>query len=196
MKNERLLNIVLGVLLLLMMVVVARHEDCILGGKDAGRQPAEGVMVEMRLDTVWLHDTLYTAGPAVVREEVGEVPARVDTAAILAAFYTERTLSDSFRLRDLATVRITDKVFGNDIVSRVVDYDLGMMVPGAVSVTDRASTRDTQPCRLALTVGAQMGGEQAAVMAGLRWKRAEVLGGYDLRLHVPSVIFKYDVWQW
>lgn len=183
------MNIVLGGLLLLIMVGMACREDCILGDKTAGHTSPT---VEVRIDTVWIHDTLYTAGPVVVREVVREVPARVDTAAVLAAFYTERTLVDTLQLRDVATVRITDKVFNNDIIGRQVDYDLATL---DVSYDIRQPRKGTSP-RLALSLGAQLGREQAAVMAGLRRKRSEFGLCYDLRLNVPSITYKYDVWQW
>lgn len=152
----------------------------------------EDPIVQLKIDTCWIHDTIRTAGPVVVREEVREVPAAVDTAAILSAYYTERILSDSFHLRDVATVRITDTLFANDIIGRHVDYDLALLQP---TVTVTGNTRLTRP-QLALSVGVQIGREQAALMAGFRIKRAEVLGGYDFRLKSPSVTLKYDIKQW
>lgn len=149
---------------------------------------AEEPVVELRIDTCWVHDTVRTAGPVVEREVVREVPASVDTAAILSAYFTERTLTDSFRLRDMATVWITDTLFQNDIVGRSVAYDLAELQP-------TVSIRHTRP-RLALSIGVQLGREQAAPMVGIRYKRAEVLGGYDFRLHAASITLKYDIWQW
>lgn len=173
-------------------IIVIDYADRRLSEQQAAGLP----VVEVRIDTVWIHDTVRTAGPVVVREEVRQVPASVDTAAILAAFYTERTLTDSFHLRDVATVRITDTLFLNDIVGRRVDYELATLVPTAAVVAEGASTRQIQPCRLALSVGTQLGSAQAAVMAGLRYRRAELGVGYDLRLRAPSIILKYDIAQW
>ncbi|MBR4533068.1 MAG: hypothetical protein IKO85_00770 [Bacteroidaceae bacterium] len=47
-----------------------------------------------------------------------------------------------------------------------------------------------------LLVTGDNGNEQAALVVGLRLKRAELGIGYDLRLHAPSVTLKYDIWQW
>lgn len=142
--------------------------------------------VEVRVDTTWVHDTIVTAGPVVVREEVREVPAMIDTAEIIQRYYTARTLSDTFHLRDMATVRITDTVFENNIIGRTIDYDLASLQVSA----------NVRPVRLALTAGMQVGANQAAVMGGLRFKRTEVGAAYDMRLRAPSVYVKYDLKQW
>jgi len=152
----------------------------------------ENPIVELHIDTLWLHDTILTAGPVVVREEVREVPADVDTAAIISSYFTARTLTDSFRLRDMATVRITDTLFQNDIIGRAIDFDLAQL---DVSY-DIHEHRKGTPARLALTVGVQLGREQAALMGGVRFKRAELGVGYDFRLHAPSITLKYDIMQW
>lgn len=187
MKHERFISVVLAAMLLAIIMLVAGLED---GLRD---RTAELPMVEMRIDTVWVHDTIKTPGPVVVREEVREVPADVDTAAILQQYFTARTLSDTFHLRDVATVRITDTVLENNIVGRMVDYELAQLVPSAVTFYPSEKTLHS---RLALTAGMQLGGEQAAVMGGVRFKRTELGLGYDLRLRRPSVFFKYDLWQW
>lgn len=186
MKNERILNVVLGAIVLVLVVLLAWREDGDL------LPPAALPAVEVRMDTVWVHDTILTAGPVVVREEVREVPADIDTPAILSAYYTSRTLSDTFHLRDVATVRITDTLFQNNIVGRMVDYDLATLHPTVIS----GSTGQLSPPRLALSLGTQLGSEQAALVVGLRLRRAELGIGYDLRLHAPSVTLKYDIWQW
>lgn len=202
MKRERILNIVLGTLLLVLVAALAFDDERRTGMMTARHQPAEGLVVKLHTDTVWIHDTIRTAGPVVVREEVREVPAAVDTAAILSAYYTARTLSDTFHLRDVATVRITDTLLQNDIVGRHVDYDLAQVVPTAVTIypsetpTDRIASRIGTPVRLALSLGAQLGSEQAAVMGGVRFKRVELVGAYDLRLRAPSITLKFDVRQW
>ena len=187
MKHERILNIVLATMLLAMMFVLSWHEKCLLGERSDGT-PA----VELRIDTVWVRDTILTTSPVVVREEVREVPASVDTAAIVQHYFTARVLSDTFHLRDMVTVRITDTLFQNDIVGRTVDYDLATLEP-TVIYTPAAGQRHP---RVALSAGVQLGREQVAVLAGLRIRRAELLGGYDLRLRAASVSLKYDVWQW
>ena len=189
MKSERILNILLAAMVLLMAWMIAEHEDCILGD-----HTSEPPIVELRIDTVWVHDTIFTGAPVMVKERVREVPASVDTAAIVAAFYTERTFSDTFHLRDMATVRITDAVVQNSIVGRTVDYDLATLQPRVVCFPSGKPTGTN--ARLALSVGVQLGGEQTAVMAGLRYGRTELAGGYDLRLKAPSVFLKYDLWQW
>lgn len=166
---------------------------CLLTDRCSRPMPtAEEPMVELHIDTLWLHDTILTAGPVVVWEEVREVPADVDTAAIISRYFTARTLKDSFRLRDMATVRITDTLLQNDIIGRTVDFDLAQL---DVSY-DIHGPRKGTPARLALSVGVQLGREQAALMGGVRLKRTELGAGYDFRLHAPSLTIKYDILQW
>lgn len=187
-KRERILNIVLAAAAAALIFVLALQES------EIDRLRTEPPAVELRIDTVWVRDTIRTPGPVVIREEVRRVPADVDTAAILQRYYTARVLADTFRLRDLATVRVQDTLFQNNIVGRSVDYELATLIPRLeYSAPPKAAVA---PPRLALSVGAQLGTEQAAVMAGVRLRRAEILGAYDLRLRAPSLILKYDIWQW
>lgn len=180
---------------LLVMIVAARCGGYQTGTPNGGGHQTPAA--EVHFDTIVIHDTIHKAGPEVVREEVREVPAAVDTAAILSAFYTERILSDTLHLRDVATVRITDTLFQNDIIGRGVDYDLSVLQPTVtIYPTETTERRNGAPVRLAISAGAQLGREQAAVMVGLRIRRAEIVGGYDLRLHTPSITLKYDLWQW
>ena len=146
--------------------------------------------VELRIDTMWCHDTIVKPGPVLVWEEVREVPADIDTMAIVQAYYTTRVMADTLRLQDMAEVHIVDTVVENKIVGRYIDYDLAHL-----DVTASVHGKTAAP-RLALTVGAQMGTEQAALLAGVRIRRAEILGGYDFRLHAPNITLKYDILQW
>ena len=185
--NERKVNIILIILMVAILASMAWMEE-----RWESQPPAGEPKIDLRIDTVWVHDTIQTPGPVVVREEVREVPRTVDTAAIVQQYYTARVLSDTFHLRDMATVRITDTVFQNDIVGRTIDYDLATLEP-TVIYTPAAGQKHP---RVALSAGVQLGREQAALMAGVRIKRAEVLGGYDFRLRAPSITFKYDILQW
>lgn len=162
---------------------------------------AQPPMVRLQVDTLWVHDTLHVHHPAVVREVTRPVPAEVDTAAILAAFHTQRIYADTIRLRDAATVYISDTLEQNMISGRGVSYDLVQLEPTIIYDPPPAgeasfNNRRSSSARLALTAGVQLGREQAAVAAGLRIRRAEILGAYDLRLHAPSITLKYDILQW
>lgn len=162
-----------------------------LAGVWTGRGGATADLPEVRLriDTAWVHDTIVTPGPVIVRSEVRRVPADVDTADILRQHFTQKTLADTIRLRDMATVYIMDTVFRNNIAGRNVTYDMAMLEPKLEGTAKRQA-------RLALNVGVQLGQQQAAVMAGVRYKRIEAGLGYDLRLHAPSITLKYDILQW
>ncbi|MBR4533074.1 MAG: hypothetical protein IKO85_00800 [Bacteroidaceae bacterium] len=197
MKNERILNVVLGAIALVLVVLLAWREDGDL------LPPAALPAVEVRMDTVWVHDTLFLSQPGMVNEVVRMVPAEVDTAALLASFYAVRTYADTVHLQDVATVYLSDTVTENALHGRLVSYDLALMQPRITYIPPSADTRPASggtgqlsPPRLALSLGTQLGSEQAALVVGLRLKRAELGIGYDLRLHAPSVTLKYDIWQW
>lgn len=160
----------------------------LLGGR-VSQCSTEAPTVELRIDTMWCHDTIVKLGPVLVWEEVREVPADIDTMAVVQAYYTTRVMADTFRLKDMAEVHIVDTVIENKIVGRYIDYDLAHL-----NVT--TSVHGTATPRLALSIGAQMGTEQASLMAGIRIRRTEILGGYDFRLHAPSITLKYDILKW
>lgn len=176
----------------------------ILGAIEARRHHtdvAQPTMVRLQVDTLWVHDTLHVHHPAVVREVTRPVPAEVDTAAILAAYYTQRIYADTIRLRDAATVYLSDTLEHNMLCGRGVRYDLMQLEPTIIYDPPPAgeaslNKRHSSSARLALTAGVQLGREQAAVAAGLRIRRAEILGAYDLRLHAPSITLKYDIIEW
>lgn len=196
MKNERILNVVLAAIAL--MVILAWKEDGDL------LPPAAQPAVEVRMDTVHVHDTIYASLPPMVREVVRTVPAEVDTAALLAAFYAVRTYADTLHLQDMATVYLQDTVTENALHGRLVSYDLARLQPritylpqaGKPTGTRMETPGKASPARLALTAGVQLGSGQAAVMGGVRWRRTELGVGYDLRLHAPSLTLKYDVALW
>lgn len=198
--NERHLNIMLLVLLAIAITILARHEDCILG-EDA-TQPSLLPHVEVRMDTVWIHDTVVVSRPVPGKVIVRTVPAQVDTADILTAYYAVRTYTDTLQLRDVATVYIDDTVQENILRGRQMRYDLAQLQPRILYDPPNAGNthigprNGTSSARLALSVGVQLGSEQAAVMGGIRWKRTELGVGYDIRLHAPSILLKHDIGLW
>ena len=201
MKSERHLNIMLLVLLVGAIMILARHEDCIIGDREAA-QPAELPHVEVRMDTVWVHDTVFVRLPSLMTEVVRTMPATVDTEAVLASYFAVRTYADTLRLRDVATVYIADTVTENRLHGRQMSYDLAMMQPRIIydppdkEGTDFNPRKGTSTARMALSVGVQLGSEQAAVLGGVRWKCTELGVGYDMRLHAPSILIKHDIGLW
>lgn len=130
-------------------------------------------------ETVVRHDTLR---PAIPRPEVivREVPARVDTAAILADYYAERRYLDTIVERPYLKVELTDIVSRNALLDRtvVVDY------------------RQPVVCLNALTLGLDAGRHSCILTAGYRRKAWEFRAGYDL-FHKSAVVgISKDVWRW
>ena len=194
MNKQRLITILLAVLAAAAIVVID-HMDSRLTDRHCAAEPP---VVELRIDTVWLHDTIATSRPAMVREVVREVPARVDTAAILAAFYAARAYADTLRIADVATVCLLDTIAENSIRSRRVAFDVMRLQPTAVALQPPDAATRTAPAapRLAITAGLQAGPRQLAPTLGLRYRRATVAAAYDLRLNAPSVTLCFDIVQW
>lgn len=186
MKREGIVCLFFMALLIFML---AKIEGCIQKHRDTS---PDSLLVEVRIDTLWIHDTLHVYHPAVIRELTRPVPAEVDTAAILASHFMTRVYADTLRIADVATVHISDSVSENRLQSRSIDWVAAQLEP-VVTVTKPPNV--VTP-RLALSTGVQLGTKQATVVVGLRIKRAELLAGYDLRLHTPNITLKYDIWQW
>lgn len=192
MKKERLIILLLAAALMAALTYIDRRLT-------AGRQCAAGPpVVELRIDTVWIRDTLTLRRPALVREVVREVPAAVDTAAILADYHAARAYADTLRIADVATVRLLDTVAENRLRSRHVAYDVMRLQPAAVALRppDAGARPSAAAPRLALTAGLQTGARQLAPALGLRYRRAAVLAAYDLRLRTPSVTLTFDIVTW
>lgn len=174
--------------ILIILLVFVGAADFMLWRQATAPVAPPGDSVVIDLDTVWVYDTIYSEGPTIYVEKTVPVPSDVDTAAILQQHYTMRVLHDSVHLRDMATVFIIDTLFRNDIVGRQIRYDLATF--------DTHITLQPKKPRLSLSMGAQLGKEEAAVLGGVRYKRSEFLAGYDFRHRSPSLTFKYDIIQW
>ena len=114
-------------------------------------------------ETVVRHDTIR---PAIPEAEViiREVPTEVDTAAILADYFSEKHYLDTIIERPYLKVELTDVISHNSLLDRtvVVDY------------------RQPIVCNNALVVGMDAGRYGCVLSAGYRRKSWEFRAGYDL----------------
>ena len=130
-------------------------------------------------ETVVRHDTIRSAIPepeVIVRE----VPTEVDTAAILADYFSEKHYLDTIIERPYLKVELTDVISRNSLLDRtvVVDY------------------RQPVVCNNALVVGMDAGRYGCVLSAGYRCKSWEFRAGYDLYNRSLVLGVSKDLWRW
>ena len=130
-------------------------------------------------ETVVRHDTIR---PAIPEPEVivREVPTEVDTAAILADYFSEKHYSDTIIERPYLRVEMTDIISRNALLDRtvVVDY------------------RQPVVCSNALVLGMDAGRYGCVLSAGYRRKSWEFKAGYDLYNRSLVLGISKTLWQW
>ena len=130
-------------------------------------------------ETVVRHDTVR---PAIPEPEVvvREVPAEVDTAAILADYFAEKHYLDTIIERPYLKVEMVDVVSRNSLVDRTVVVDYRQPV-----VYDNA-----------LALGLDAGRYSYVLSAGYRRKSWEFRAGYDLYNKSLVLGVSKDLWKW
>ena len=130
-------------------------------------------------ETVVKHDTIR---PAIPEPEVivREVPTEVDTAAILADYFSEKHYLDTIIERPYLKVELTDVISHNSLLDRtvVVDY------------------RQPIVCNNARVVGMDAGRYGCVLSAGYRRKSWEFRAGYDLYNRSLMLGVSKDLWRW
>ena len=130
-------------------------------------------------ETVVRHDTIR---PAIPEPEVivREVPTEVDTAAILADYFSEKHYLDTIIERPYLKVELTDVISHNSLLDRtvVVVY------------------RQPVLCNNALVVGMDAGRYGCVLSAGYRCKSWEFRAGYDLYNRSLVLGISKTLWQW
>lgn len=147
----------------------------LLGSYQIGRNSVKPV----KADTIRLRDTVEQPSPPVIKEIPVPVPVSVDTAAILASYYTQRIYSDNVINTPYIKVSIVDTVFQNRLLGRTASYQF--------SFPQRNH---------AVTLGLTSGYRHISLMGGYRYKRWEMQGGYDFYNKAPMVCVKYDLLRW
>ncbi len=111
---------------------------------------------------------------------VHEVPDQVDTAAILADYFSERHYMDTIIQRPYLQVELFDIVGQNRLLDRkvIVNYQQPVVYNNS------------------LTIGADFGRNLCTVMAGYRRKSWEFRGGYDFYNRTPVIGVSKTLWQW
>ena len=129
--------------------------------------------------TVVRHDTIR---PAIPEPEVivREVPAEVDTVAILADYFSEKHYLDTIIERPYLRVEMTDIISRNALLDRtvVVDY------------------RQPVVYNNTLALGLDAGRYSCVLSAGYRRKSWEFRAGYDLYNKSLVLGVSKDLWRW
>lgn len=146
-----------------------------LSGYWLGHRPAAAA----KAYTVIRVDTVYKDAPVIIKQIPVPVPINVDTAAILAAYYTQRIYDDTLINVPDIYVSLRDTVYQNRLLGRATVYKVNLPV-----------------YRHALSLGMTVGFRNISVMAGYRYKRTEYIGGYDLFNRAAFVGAKYNLFQW
>lgn len=130
-------------------------------------------------ETVIRHDTIQ---PAIPEPEVivCEVPAEVDTAAILADYFSEKHYLDTIIERPYLRVEMTDIISRNALLDRtvVVDYRQPIVYNNT------------------LALGLDAGRYSCVLSAGYRRKSWEFRAGYDLYNKSLVLGISKDLWRW
>ena len=130
-------------------------------------------------ETVVRHDTIR---PDIPEPEVivREVPTEVDTAAILADYFSEKHYLNTIIERPYLRVEMTDIISRNALLDRtvVVDYRQPVMYNNA------------------LTLGLDAGRYSCVLSAGYRCRSWEIRAGYDLYNKSLVLGVSKDLWRW
>lgn len=130
-------------------------------------------------ETVIKHDTIRPdiPEPKVI---VHEIPTEVDTAVILADYFSEKHYLDTIIERPYLRVEMTDIISRNALLDRtvVVDY------------------RQPVVCSNALVLGMDAGRYGCVLSAGYRRKSWEFKAGYDLYNRSLVLGISKTLWQW
>lgn len=130
-------------------------------------------------ETVVKHDTIR---PVIPEPEVivREVPAEVDTVAILADYFSEKHYLDTIIERPYLRVEMTDIISRNALLDRtvVVDYRQPVVYSNA------------------LALGLDAGRYSCVLSAGYRRKSWEFRAGYDLYNKSLVLGVSKDLWRW
>lgn len=130
-------------------------------------------------ETVIRHDTIRPAVPEP-KVIVREIPADVDTAAILTDYFLEKQYLDTIIERPYLRVELTDVISRNTLLDRtvVVDYRQPVIYNNV------------------LALGSLLGPNNCIVLAGYRRKSWEFKAGYDLYNRSVVVGLSKDLWRW
>lgn len=129
---------------------------------------------------VFIRDTI----PGKIPEPeiiIKEVPAQIDTAAILAAFYAEKNYRDTIVNYPELQVSLTDVVSQNTLLDRKIFINYQRPEPNKYNT---------------ISIGADFSYSSLPMYLSYRHKRMTYKLGYDIFNKTPVFGFSFDIWQW
>lgn len=169
MKNKVL---VIGVIL---FFVLFMYISWSVGYRDGIRQALPG-------DTIRIDSIIEIPVPYPVVEVQVPVPAKVDTAAILADYYVQRMYDDTLVNTEFVTLMLCDTVYNNKLLGRTVHYSL--------------SIPTTKMPEHEVMVTGDFGYHNQTVVAGYRYKKLQFRAGYDFYNKAPMVGIGLTLARW
>ena len=130
-------------------------------------------------ETVICHDTIHSAVPEP-KVIVREIPADVDTAAILADYFSEKYYRDTIIEYPYLRVELADVISHNALLDRTVAVDY----------------RQPVVHNNALTASILLGSHSYILLAGYRRKSWEFRAGYDWYNKAMVIGISKDIKKW
>lgn len=130
-------------------------------------------------DTVTVKEKLEVYKPMPSDTLYVKVPADVDTAAVLAAYFSRVTYHDVVPVENYGTVTIIDTIYQNGIENRVIEYDLSF-------------PSYTKKKNFSLAAGAFVRHDGFGPVASIRYKNLRLSAGYDIRNKAPIGALQYE----
>lgn len=132
-----------------------------------------------------VHDTIEVPvhEPALIIHY--PVPADVDTAAILEAFFTSNIYVDTVHAGEFVDIKITDSVTCNKLSSHVIEL---------LSLPEVVSTSPSAVSARCAALGVLAGTDLFAIKADYTVKKHNFSAGFDFVNKAPLVGYSYRLW--
>ena len=170
MKSNKLYICIAAAVLILSMAVsfYAGYKYC--------QSEYEDYMVH---DTITVTDTITKYRPAPTKTIYVQVPAIVDTAAILADYFSQKVYVDTIPLDVYGTVTVIDTLYQNGIDNRQVEYSLNI------------PTYTTNK-KVHFLAGGFVWKDGAGVLGSVKYKKLMLSAGYDFVKKIPAAAIQYE----
>lgn len=111
------------------------------------------------------------------------LPAHIDTLKVIKTFYKKLAYHDTIVKTNNVTVALTDTVYNNRIISRMVDY----------KIDNPAAPR---PPEQGIGVVGIFGKQYLATLAAYKYKNMRIYGGWDFYNKAPTVGIGFNLIEW
>lgn len=133
-------------------------------------------------DTVTVTDSLFLPMPVPGKYIIVEVPADVDTAAILKDYYTQKIYDDTLVHNNRLNLVLRDTVYNNKLLGRTVNYTLSNPVP-------RIESHE-------LMISGDVGFKHQSIMLDYKLNRFHFRAGYDFYNKAPMAGVGFTLIKW